>query len=128
MVTRVLSILRGADAGAARAADPAVDTTAFAVADDLELTVVLKDRAVELGVAGTRCRAVPLAGVEVPVAAPGTDLRALLGSGVRVYAVAEDLAARGLRPGALLDGIEPLPEADLAPLLVTHDVTLTTTS
>lgn len=128
MTTRVLTILRGAEAGAARSADPAVDTTAFAVADDIELTVVLKDRAVELGLAGTRCRSAPLAGVDVPAAEPAADLRALLASGIRVLAVAEDLAVRGLRPGSLLAGIEPLPEAGLAPLIAGHDVTLTTTS
>jgi hypothetical protein len=128
MATRVLSILRGAEAGAARAADPAVDTTAFAVADDVELTVVLKDRAVELGLAGTRCQATPLAGIDVPVAEPATDLRALLGSGIRVLAVTEDLTTRGLRLGALLAGIETVAEAELAGLIVSHDVTLTTTS
>jgi hypothetical protein len=128
MTTRVLTILRGAEAGAARSADPAVDTTAFAVADDIELTVVLKDRAVALGLGGTRCHAAPLAGVDVPAAEPATDLRALLASGIRVLAVAEDLAVRGLRPAALLAGIEPLAEAELARLIAGHDVTLTTTS
>jgi sulfur relay (sulfurtransferase) DsrF/TusC family protein len=126
MVTRVLAVLRGADAGAARSADPAVDAATFAVADDVELTVVLKDRGVELGVAGTRCRSVVLAGVEVPASEPATDLEALLGSGVPVLAVEEDLAARGLRAGDLLAGIEPMVEADLAALLLRHDVTLTT--
>lgn len=128
MVTRVLSIVRGADAGAARAADPALDANAFAVADDVELTLVLKDRGIELGLADTRCSRNTLAGHDVPVAEPGTDLTALLGAGVRVLAVTEDLLVRGVAPDALLDGIEPLDEPALAALLIDHDVVLTTTS
>jgi intracellular sulfur oxidation DsrE/DsrF family protein len=128
MVTRVLSILRGADAGAARAFDPAVDVNAFAVADDVDLTLVLKDRGVVLGLAGTRCHRDTIAGVDVPAAEPGDDLRALLGSGVRILAVREDLEARGLDPAALLDGITTLDEGHLAGLVRDHDVTLTTTS
>jgi hypothetical protein len=52
---RVLSILRDADVGAARDADPALDANAYAVADEIELTLVLKDRGVELGLDGVCC-------------------------------------------------------------------------
>lgn len=125
---RVLSIVRGADVGAARDADPALDANAYAVADEIELTLVLKDRGVELGLDGACCDQGMLAGLAIPVADPGIDLRALLASGVPVHAVAEDLAARGIDPASLVAGIEPLPEAALARLLVEHDVTLTTGS
>lgn len=124
----VLSIVRGADAGAARSADPALDTNTYAVADEIELTLVLKDRGVELGLDGVCCDQGMLGGLAIPVAEPGMDLRALIASGVRVHAVAEDLAARGIDPASLVSGIEPLAEAELARLLLEHDVTLTTSS
>lgn len=128
MVTRVLSLLRGADAGAARSADPALDANAFAVAEDVELVLVLKDQGVELGVAGTSPTPEEVAGVSLPAASPAGDLTALLASGVRVCALDSDLAARGLRQGDLVDGIDIIDERSLAELMVETDVTLTTTS
>ncbi len=123
---RVLSIVRGADAGAARPVDPALDATSFAIADEIDLTVVLKDRGVELGIDRVCCEGTTLSGLAVPAAEPGLDLRGLIASGVRVHAVREDLAARGIEPTALVAGIEPVAEAKLAALILAHDVTLTT--
>lgn len=128
MITRVLSVLRGADAGAARAADPALDINTFAVAEDIELTLVLKNHGVELGLAAARCVPEPIAGVDVPAAEPGTDITALLDSGVRICAVAEDLADRGLGSADLVEGVDVIPEADLAGLIIRHDTTLISTS
>jgi intracellular sulfur oxidation DsrE/DsrF family protein len=126
VVTRVLSLVRGADVGSARVADPALDLNAYAVADEVELTLVLKDRGVELALAGAACHPEAVGGVDVPATVPATDLRGLLSSGVQVLAVAEDLAARGIRPAELLDGVRPVPEAELARLMTDHDLTLTT--
>lgn len=123
---RVLSIVRGADAGAARPVDPALDATSFAIADDVDVTVVLKDRGVELGVDRVCCDRATLSGLALPGTEPGVDLRGLVASGVRVYAVREDLDARGIEVAALVAGIEPLGESELAGLIVAHDVTLTT--
>lgn len=128
MITRVLSLMRGADAGAARSADPALDVNAYAVAEDVEVTLVLKDQGVQLGVAETSAAPEAIVGIDVPVAEPETDITALLSSGVPVLAVRTDLQARGLGPEDLLDGIEVVEEARLAELIVEHDVTLTTTS
>ena len=128
MPTRVLSLLRGADAGAARAADPALDLNAYAVAEDVELTLVLKDAGVELGLEHATARPGSVVGVEVPAAEPATDLLALLGSGVSILAVTEDLAARGLDPGELLPGIDIGAARHLPLLVATSDVTLATTS
>lgn len=41
------------------------------------------------------------------------DIGALLGKGVRVYALADDLAERGLHGEPLLPGVEPLAMKDL---------------
>jgi intracellular sulfur oxidation DsrE/DsrF family protein len=125
MVTRVLSVLRSADPGAPRTADPVLDLNAYALAEDVDLTLVLKAAGVELGVAGAHVRPATVGGVDVPAAAAEGDLRALLASGVRVVAIEEDVVARGLAAGALLDGIETVPESDLTGLLIDHDVTLT---
>lgn len=125
MVTRVLSVLRNADPGAPRAADPALDLNAYSLAEDIETTLVLKAAGVELGLAGAHVHAATVGGIDVPAAAAQEDLRALLASGVRVLAVEEDLVARGLAPSDLLEGVETVHEGELASLLVEHDVTLT---
>ncbi len=125
---RVLSIIRGADAGSARTADPALDVNAYAVADDVELTLVLKDRGVELGEIGGRIHPVHIAGVAVPAATPSDDLLALIGSGVRVLAVREDVAQRGLHQDQLVAGIRLVDEAALAQLVLDHDVVLSATT
>ncbi|MFT5223349.1 MAG: intracellular sulfur oxidation DsrE/DsrF family protein [Glaciecola sp.] len=121
---RVVSIVRGADAGSARIADPALDVNAYAIADEVELTLVLKDRGVELAATGARSHPVLVAGVSVPVASPTDDLRGLIGSGVRVVAVREDLELRGLSAQALVDGVQIIDEADLAALMMDNDVVL----
>lgn len=123
-VTRVLSLVRGADAGSARTADPALDLNAFAVADVIDLTLVLKDRAVELAVDAAHVHPIDIAGVPVPAALPSTDIRALLGSGVRVLAVADDLQRRGIDADRLVEGVEVVDESVLAGLLIAADVTL----
>lgn len=125
---RVLSVLRGADAGSARLADPALDVNAYAVADEVELTLVLKDRGVELAARSSGIHPVEVAGVPVPAATPTDDLLALVGSGVRICAVREDLDRRGLVIGDLVDGIDVIDEGQLAALAMEHDVTLSATA
>ncbi len=125
MVTRVLSILRSADPGAPRTADPVLDLNAYALAEDVELTLVLKAAGVDLGLAGAHVRPATVGGIDVPAAAAEDDLRALLASGVTVLAVEEDIKARGITPADLVAGIDVVSEADLARLVTDHDVTLT---
>ena len=125
MVTRVLSILRGADPGAPRSADPALDLNAYALAEDVELTLVLKAAGVELAVADAHVHTATVAGLDVPASTPDADLAALLASGVVVLAVGEDLAARGLEPADLVACVRAVPESQLAALVAEHDVTLT---
>lgn len=125
MVTRVVSILRSADPGAPRAADPVLDLNAYALAEDVELTLVLKAAGVELGVRGAHVHAATVGGLDVPAAAAEADLRAILASGVRVLAIEEDIIARGVAASDLLPGIETVPELGLAGLLTDHDVALT---
>lgn len=125
MPTSVVSIIRSTDPGAPVGADPVLDLNAFSLAEDVELTLVLKAAGVEIGVAGAHVRPASVAGVEVPAAAAESDLTALLASGVRVVAVEEDLVARGLDVGDLVAGITTIPETELAELVTDNDVTLT---
>lgn len=125
MPTKVLSLLRGADHGSARPRDPALDLNAYAVAEDVELTLVLKDRGVELALGDAHAHPTAIAGIDVPCATPAADVRALLASGVAVLAVDADLAARGLQGSDLVAGVDVIGDADLARLIVEHDVTLT---
>lgn len=125
MPTRVLSILRSTDPGAPVGADPVLDLNAYALAEDVELTLVLKAAGVEMAVAGAHVEPATVGGVDVPAAAAEGDLRALIASGVAVLAVEEDLAARGIRGTALIDGVTTVPESQLTRLLTESDVTLT---
>lgn len=105
MARRVVSVLRGAPR-ALRATDPALEANAYAVAEDLDLTVVLRADAVELALAGGEVRPAQLAGVALPPSAGGHDLRGLVESGVQVLVDAEALSARGIRPGDIVRGVE----------------------
>ena len=105
MARRIVSVLRGAP-GALRATDPALEANAYAVAEDLDLTVVLRSDAVELALAGGEVRPAQLAGVALPPAAGGQDLRGLVESGVRVLVERDALSARGIGADDIVRGVE----------------------
>lgn len=105
MARRVVSVLRAAP-GALRATDPALEANAYAVAEDLDLTVVLRGAAVEVALAGGEVRPAQLAGVALPPAAGWQDLRGLVESGVRVVVEREALVDRGIEPADVVPGVE----------------------
>ena len=115
MVRRVLSIVTGAEPPRP-AQHVALELNAYAVAEDLELAVVLVGDAVELAAAA------PVA-VDVSTAVTPA-LPALVASGVRVVVSEEDVALRGLDRSSLLAGVEPASVDVIADLIATHDVTL----
>ena len=49
------------------------------------------------------------------------DVGGLIGKGVEVYIVADDVAERGLSDGELIDGVKPVSRADVAGLLGNYD-------
>jgi sulfur relay (sulfurtransferase) DsrF/TusC family protein len=51
----------------------------------------------------------------------GDDVSSLVAKGVAVYALAEDLADRGLGPGDIINGIERVERASLPQLLAGYD-------
>ncbi|MDP8969015.1 MAG: hypothetical protein M3N52_00590, partial [Actinomycetota bacterium] len=87
------------------ASEPTLEANVYAVAEDLDLTIVLRGRALELAIAGGEVRPGELAGVALPPAASGQDLQGLIESGVAVLADGDDLAALGLAVGDLVRGV-----------------------
>lgn len=104
MARRVVSLLRSAPV--ALRPDPALEANAYALAEDVDLVVVLQGAAVEHAVAGAAPRPGVLAGIPLSPARCALDLQGLVESGVRVVAAAEDLRARGIAPDELLAGVD----------------------
>lgn len=123
MARRVTSVIRTPPA-ALRASDPALEANAYAIAEDVELRLVLRAAGVELALALGQTRAVELAGVVVSPPATGQDVRGLVESGIRVVVLDEDLQARGLTPDDLVAGVEVVDFAALAALLAETDAVL----
>src|SRR3712207_471425 len=103
MARRVVSLVRTPPV-ALRGTDPVLEANAYAVAEAVDLTVVLLGPSVELAVEGTEVPPREVAGVPLAPAAYGQDLRGLMESGVAVFAGAEDMARLGLRPEDLVEG------------------------
>ena len=124
MARRVVSVLR-VGPGALRSTDPALEANAYAVAEDVDLTVVLRGSAVEFALAQGESNPGKLAGVALPPATGSQDLRGLLESGVRVVAHSTALAERGIDAADLVDGVTPIGTADLATILAEAQGVLT---
>jgi predicted peroxiredoxin len=105
MARRVVSIMSGAPA-AISPADPVLEANVYAVAEDVDLVVLLRGAAVDYA---TRMTSVPparLAGRAMPNARCARDLRGLLESGVPVYVDADSARQTGITPDDLVDGVE----------------------
>lgn len=105
---RVLSIISGP------ASADALELSAHALAEDVELTVLLVGAAVELAVVG-----------EGPAAGADRDLQALRASGVVVLVARDDLEARGLADAPLAEGVVAVEDDALATHLADAEVVLT---
>lgn len=113
MPRRLISLIRHAP-GAPRGSEPALEANAYAVTQDVDLTVVLLSDAVRLAVAAAETPPRAIAGAPFPPAAPSHDLRALLESGIRVLAHQGDLAGQGIAVDDLLAGVEVVGDDDVA--------------
>jgi intracellular sulfur oxidation DsrE/DsrF family protein len=123
---RVVSLVRSAPL-ALRGTDPVLEANAYAVAEAVDLAVVLAGPAVELAVAPRRGgprQAPSIGGVTLPALAHDQDLRGLLESGVHVYVVAEHVAALGLESAQLVDGVRIVDMATVAAVLRSADAVL----
>jgi intracellular sulfur oxidation DsrE/DsrF family protein len=124
MARRVVSLLRSAP-GALRATDPALEANAYAVAEDVDLTVVLRGEAVELALAGGEVRPAHLAGVALPPAAGAHDLRGLVESGIRVLVERTSLTDRGIPEADVVAGVEVVGDEQIVTVLSAAEGVLT---
>lgn len=124
MARRVVSLLR-AGPGALRPTEAVLEANAYAVAEDVDLTLILLSFAAELAIAGGEARPGKLAGVGLPPAASGQDLRGLVESGVGLLVSAEALAVLGLQLADLVEGARVVDEVAIAEVLREADAVLT---
>lgn len=104
MARRVVSILSGPPA-AMSTEDPVLEANIYAVAEDVDLTVLLRGAAIEYATVATEVPAATLAGHPLPNARCARDLRGLLESGVLVYVDAVSAAHEGIGPDGLIAGV-----------------------
>lgn len=123
MARRVVSILRSSPASP-RPSDAALEANAFAVAEDVDLSLVLRGAGVELAQRRSAVATELLAGRVLPDPAGGQDLRALLESGIAVYVGDACVAELGLDAADLVDGVRVVDAAALAGLLRDADAVL----
>jgi sulfur relay (sulfurtransferase) DsrF/TusC family protein len=123
MARTVVSVLRSATGGL-RAGEPVLEANAYAVAEELELSLLLMGDAVELAVAAAEVAPADLAGVALTPAAAPQDLLALLESGVGIYAARDGLVQRGIEEEYLASGVVVVDDEHVADLLRTADAVL----
>ncbi len=120
---KILSIVERAYHGTLEEQDdPILWVTAAVKNAGGDLSLLLRSNAVNYAVLGQDASGLTIGGIHLKV--PPTidkDLEALMAKGVAVYAVEEDLAARGISKGGLIHGVQVIPWAGVAPLLDAHD-------
>ncbi len=124
MARAVVSVIRSAPRPP-RANHPVLEANAYAVAENLDLTLLLRDGGVDLAIAAPDPAPVELAGVELPEPQAGADLQGLIESGVPVFADGPSLDRLGIRPDELAAGIRVLDRADVVDLLRRADAVIT---
>ena len=123
MARRVVSILTAAPA-AMSPHDPVLEANVYAVAEDVDLTVLLRGVAIEYAAVSGAVPAATLAGEPLPDARCARDLRGLLESGVAVYVDAVSAGRQGLDVGALIPGVSIADAAEQSALLRAADAVL----
>lgn len=116
MARRLVSLVTAAP-GAPRGSEPSLEANAYAVSQDVDLTVVLLRDAVRLALTGAETPPERVADAPFPPASPAHDLRALLESGIPVLVHDEAVAARGLGEPHLVPGVQIVSEDRIAEVL-----------
>ncbi|MFQ5933497.1 MAG: hypothetical protein ACE5KI_02490 [Dehalococcoidia bacterium] len=87
-----------------------------------DMTVLLRGNAVNYAVEGQDASGLNIGGI--PLSVPpkiDEDVADLIGKGVSVYAVLEDLQARAISEGDMVGGVQVIPQAKVAELWDQHD-------
>jgi intracellular sulfur oxidation DsrE/DsrF family protein len=123
MARRVVSILTAAPA-AMSTTDPVLEANIYAVAEDVDLTVLLRGVAIEYAARGGDAPTATLAGHDLPNSRCARDLRGLLESGVLVYVDAVSARHQGLDGSDLIPGVSIADAGEQSALLRTADAVL----
>lgn len=118
---RAIVSLVGAGPSLVSPADAVLEPNAYAVAEDVDLTLVLRGAGVQHALAAADTSGTVLAGVALSPSTESADLRGLLESGIPVLVAGDDLAAAGLTPDDLVPGVRIVDAAALADLLRAAD-------
>lgn len=116
MARRIVSVVHRPPGGL-RVVDPAMEANAYAVAEDVDLTVMLRHEGATYAVAAGDVSPAQVGGVALATGAGSQDLRGLLESGVRVVVDAAALTERGISVEALVPGVDVADDTELAAIL-----------
>jgi len=102
--------------------DPVVWLTHAMAGAGADLDVLLRGNAVNYAVRGQDASGLAF-GARRQKNAPrlADDIEGLIGKGVQVFVVEDDLAERGLEAEMLIDGLRPLPRSAVARLVDAYD-------
>src|SRR5262245_29758852 len=122
MAKKILSILSHTEYGNLEDSDIGLFASAFAPVAGQQLTLLLREDAVNYAVRGQDGTGIKIAGTPIQ---PGflieTDLRSVHGANIAVDAVREDLDERGIAPADLIDSVKLMSKKELGKLVDQFD-------
>lgn len=122
MAKKILSVLSHTEYGNLEDSDIGLFASAFAPVAGQNLTLLLREEAVNYALRGQEGTGIKIAGAVVQ---PGflieTDLKSVTQSNIPVYAIREDLEERGIRDTELIQGVELLSKTGLGKFVAQFD-------
>ncbi len=122
MAKKILSILSHTEYGNLEDSDIGLFASAFAPVAGQQLTLLLREDAVNYAVRGQDGTGIKIVGTPIQ---PGflieTDLKSLNQANIPVYAIREDLDDRGIAPKEVIDGVRLMSRTELGKLVVQFD-------
>ncbi len=122
MAKKILSILSHTEYGNLEDSDIGLFASAFAPAAGQQMTLLLREDAVNYAVRGQDGTGIKIAGTPIQ---PGflieTDLRSVNQSNIPVYVMREDLTERGIKPEELIEGVKLMRRKELGKLVEQFD-------
>ena len=122
-MAKILSVIERAYHGTLEEQDDSPMWMAAAVKNaGADMSVLLRGNAVNYAVNGQDASGLVIGGV--PLKVPPTidkDVQELIGKGAPVYAVEEDLNARGIDKARLVNGVQVVKQGQIAKLWDSHD-------
>jgi sulfur transfer complex TusBCD TusB component (DsrH family) len=107
--------------------DPHLFATALGVADTpVEANILLRDAAITYAVTGQNCTGAKVAGLDVMAedTSPAKLIEFMLSHGSKIYAVEEDMKARGISADQLVRGVKSIKESETVNLIEEHEAVL----